>query len=264
MIDPQNLRRSLCSTFCSAIHVEPTPSGYAVSSAFTDRSGDRLSFYLSEDADGYLFEDDGEYLSRLVGLGIEIEAGTRGKLLSVILQNAGAEWDRDTFEIRTGAIKASEIAERAVDFLSALIRVRDLELMTREVVRSTFREDVLSALSARFSSLANIHENEPIDTAFADFPSDIVIRPTAGKSAAIYLVANNEHLVEAQLLQTEAEKLGRDDFSVVALIEDLSLPTISRRKFQRAQNRSLTMPIFRGDEAAALTLIERRLELGKA
>jgi hypothetical protein len=36
---------------------------------------------------------------------------------------------------------------------------------------------------------------------------------------------------------------------------------INRKKFQRAQNRSLAMPIFREDEDGAMNYIRRRLEL---
>lgn len=231
---------------------------------FTDRSGDRIGLYLVEDGDGYRIEDDGEYLSRLVALGIDIETGTRAKLLSAILQSGGADWDRDTFEIRTIDFEEHEIAPRIVEFLSALIRVRDLELVTRDVVRSTFREDALAAIQERFASRAAINENEPIDMTFTEFPSDVIIRPHEGKSVAVYLATTNEHIVEAQLLQAEAERLKRIDFSVIALIEDFSLNTISRKKFQRAQNRGLTMPIFRGDEIAAMSRIEREIGVGSA
>jgi hypothetical protein len=36
---------------------------------------------------------------------------------------------------------------------------------------------------------------------------------------------------------------------------------IGRRKFQRAQNRALAMPIFRGDEEEASGQIQRKLAL---
>lgn len=263
MIDPQKLQKALCAAFCTAIRVEPVPSGYAVSSAFTDRSGDRLSFYLVEDADGYRLEDDGEYLPRLVAIGVDIEGGTRGKLLSAILQNAGADWDRETFEIRTGNFDEADTPGRVVDFLSGLIRARDLELITRDVVRSTFREDAMAAIRERFSDVADIKENQPtIDKDLEEFPPDAVIQPKKGKPAAVYFVTNNEHLSEALLLQIEAEKLQKiDDFSVIALLEEYPSTLISRRKFQRAQNRGLVMPIFRGDENEALNFIGRQLSV---
>lgn len=47
----------------------------------------------------------------------------------------------------------------------------------------------------------------------------------------------------------------------MALIEDAEMSAISRRRFQRAQNRSIPMPIWLGDEEAAIKRIGRDLEL---
>jgi len=264
MIEPQELERRLCSTFCAAIHVAAVPCGYAVSSPFTDRSGDRIGFYCVAEADGYRLEDDGDYLANLVALGFDIETGMRGRLLDAVLQEAGAWWSRDSLEMSTALLREEEIAPRAIAFLSALIRVRDVELLTRDMVRSTFREDALSAIEDRFSAIAAINVNEPIDKDFADYPVDVVIRPKEGRQAAVYFVTTNEHLTEAQLLFTEAERLRRSDISVIALLESYPNPALSRKKFQRAQNRGLTMPIFRGEENASLGRIARELQLQPA
>jgi hypothetical protein len=89
------------------------------------------------------------------------------------------------------------------------------------------------------------------------------MKPTAAAPSAIpgaiYFVNTNDKLNEALLLQTDALRLQRTDFEVVALLEEPDLKMISRRRFQRAQNRSLAMPIFRGDEDAAMTMIGRKL-----
>ena len=262
MITPEQLKNALCAAFCSAFEVNVVASGYAVSSIFTDRSGDRISLYLVAEDGGYRLEDDGEYLSRLIASGIEIERGQRGQLLDAILESEMAYWDRDTFEIRTGLFSEPEIAQRTGSFLSALIRARDLELVTRELVRSTFREDAMRAIVERFGAVASIEEDISVNRDFADFPSDAVVSPKrAGKKGAIYFVNTNEKLSEALLLQQEAKLKGRKDFSVIALIEEPEMRLISRRKFQRAQNRDLAMPIFRGDEEEALGQIQRKLEL---
>ena len=121
----------------------------------------------------------------------------------------------------------------------------------------------MAAIRERFSDVADIKENQPtIDKDLEEFPPDAVIQPKKGKPAAVYFVTNNEHLSEALLLQIEAEKLQKiDDFSVIALLEEYPSTLISRRKFQRAQNRGLVMPIFRGDENEALNFIGRQLSV---
>ena len=262
MITPERLKDVLCASFCSAFDVRAVPIGYAVSSIFADRSGDRISFYVIAEDGGYRLEDDGEYLSRLVASGLEIERGQRGQLLDAILASERAYWDRDTFEIKTETFDEAEISTRTGSFISALIRTRDLELFTRELVRSTFREDAMRAIIERFEAVANIDEDVPVSNDFADFPSDAIIKPKkAGRSGAIYFVNSNERLAEALLLQQETRLKKRTDFSVIALIEEPEMRLISRRKFQRAQNRDLAMPIFRGDEEEALDAIERKLQM---
>jgi Domain of unknown function DUF1828 len=259
----EDLKRQLCNIFCESIDVRPVPSGLAISSAFEDSAGDPISFYLTASENGFQIEDDGAYLSHLIARDIPIDEGTRGQLLDAILDRGGAYWDRETYEIRSTNFPEGEIARRAVDFLSSLIRVRDLELLTRNVVRSTFREDATTAINTRFGNVANINENEPINRDFSEFPADLVIRPKVPNAipGVVYFVNTNDKLNEALLLQMDAELLKRTDFEVVALVEDPEMKMISRRKFQRAQNRSLSMPIFRGDEDAAMTMIGRKLRL---
>jgi hypothetical protein len=255
---PEELKKTLCSTFCGGITVSALASGYAISSAFEDNSGDRISFYLTPDPEGYVIEDDGSYLAHLIARDIAIDQGTRGQLLEAILSQADAYWDKETFEIRTPAFPESE-------FLSSMIRVRDLELITREVVRSTFREDVIRAMTRNFGHMANVNEDEAITKDFGEFPADLVIRPlgmvSRARVGAVFLVNTNDKLNEALLLKMEAKALRRDDFEVIALVEEPEMRNLSRRKFQRAQNRDLVMPIFREDEDAAMNLIRRRLAL---
>jgi Domain of unknown function DUF1828 len=263
MIQLDILKNELCRTFCSAISVRAVPSGVAISTVFSDRSGDPIGAYLVETPEGYRIEDDGEYLSRLVGSGIPIDQGQRGQLLNAILAQGGAYWNQDTYEISSDPfLNEEEIGLRMANFISSLIRVRDLEFLTRELVRSTFREDATADLEERFGGSARFDENEAVDSSLSEFPADLVVRPNrVGSVGALYFVNTNEKLSEALLLQMEVERLQRTDVKIVALIEDSEMRAISKRKFQRAQNRSLSMPIYRGDEQAAITRIGRDLSL---
>jgi hypothetical protein len=84
------------------------------------------------------------------------------------------------------------------------------------------------------------------------------------RPGAIYLVTSNDKLNEALLALQEAQIKNRSDFAIMALIEEPDMRLISRRKFQRAQNRSLPMPIFRGDEDAAMAKIAKELNLTRS
>lgn len=259
----EQLEKQLCAAFCGPISVRATPAGLAISSAFLDASGDPIQLYLSESADGYSIEDDGEYLAHLAARDIPILQGSRGQILEAILEQGRAYWDKDTYEIRTSAFPESEISQRVIDFLSSMIRVRDLELLTRETIRSTFREDVRAAMANAFGERVSIEEDQAPSAALTEFPADLVVRPkqgAPGRTGAIYLVNSSDKLNEALLAHIE----GGDDVSVVAVIEDPDMRAISRKKFQRAQNRSLRMPIFRGDESGSMRLIGDTLGLGMA
>ena len=263
MTTAATLEKRLCSTFCEAISVTAVPSGFAVSSAFRDASGDRISFYVVSEGDSYRLEDDGEYLARLVALGVDFEKGQRQQLLTSVLQTADAIWDQDTYEIKTKQFEECNLSSQMICFLSALIRVRDLELLTRDFIRSTFREDATTAIIERFGATASIDERKPVTKDFPDFMPDLVIRPSlGGRTIAVFLASNVIPFQEAELLRSEIEKENRQsNIAVVALLEDADkIQQISARRFQRAQNRGLAMPIFRGDEVAALTAIERQLK----
>lgn len=262
-IAPDALQKRLCAAFCGDINVNPVASGLAVSSAFKDNSGDRISFYLRETPDGLQIEDDGSYLAELIGRGVPIDQGTRANMLDAILSQAGAYWDRETYEIKSTTVAEADVAKRMIDFLSSLIRVRDLELFTREVVRSTFREDATSKIENAFGDMAELLEDKPVMSDLSEFPADLVIKPRLAGAlpGAVYFVNSNDKLNEALLLLMEGERAARSDFAVFALLEDANMTTLSRRRFQRAQNRSLKMPIFRGDEDAAMNFIGRELRI---
>lgn len=260
-----DLKKALCKAFCVAVDVRPVATGFAISSAFADHSGDPISFYLAETPDGFQAEDDGSYLANLIARDIQFDQGSRGHLLDAILSQSDAYWDRESLEIRSAPFEKAEVARRVIDFMSALIRVRDLELLTREIVRSTFREDAIAAMRQAYQDKAEFDEDAPVNREFSEFPADLVIRPRqGGRIGAVYFVNTDAKLNEALLLQMDVQARHADYLNVIAMIEEPDMKAVSRRKFQRAQNRSLLMPIFRGDEAAATSMIGRQLGLANA
>ncbi len=263
MIDLQSIQETLCRSFCSAIGVAAVPCGYAISTAFEDSSGDRLRFYAIAENGRIHLEDSGDFLATLKASGIDFDSGQRGILLNQVLGEGDAYWDQDTFEIRTDDFPEANFAARAVKFTAALLRARDVGLLTRDLVRSTFREDAIRTLEELYAGQFVANENDVVDNDFQDFPSDLVLRSKATEQrAAVYLVSNSEKLLEAQLAFEETSRLNRQDIKVIALLEDLS--KVSRRKFQRAQNRGLPMPIFAGDERAAMRRVGESIGLRAA
>lgn len=259
MTTAEALKGILSRTFCEAIEVRPVPMGLAVRSPFGDSSGDAVTFFVRETGDGYQLEDDGSYLPHLMASGIDIERGQRRQLLDNILASSGAYWDAETLEIKSRPLR--DIGDGAVSFLSALMRVRDLELLTKEVIRSTFRDDAIEAMGAVLGDTFTIEANAPLSAEFSENPADVVLTPKQGdgRKLGVFLVNNPTPFVEAELLHSEIEREGlHHSFVAAALIEDMTkIQMIGTRRFQRAQNRGLPMPVFRGDESAAMLALSR-------
>jgi len=255
-MDVRSLEKSLCSSFCESITVNPTPSGLAVSAFLTDESHDRIGFYVVEDADGVHLEDDGDYLSRLIAQGLDIDRGSRANFIESVLSRANAYIDPDTYEIKTLSFAPDQITKHVPNFLGALFRVRGVDYWTQDRVASTFKEDVYNALVKKLGNAANVFRDEIVDSAFTDFPCDITIAPkNTGRKTAVFTVSSSEKLTEALTLKQEAIIKGRDDIVVAAVIESFPSNNISSRKFQRAINRSVAFSIYDGEEDAAINRI---------
>lgn len=254
--------KQICSAFCNELQVHPVPAGYAVSTAFADSSGDRITFYVVEETDGFRLEDDGDYLATLVALDMPFDQGGRGKLLDAILAEGGAYWDRDTFEIKTSVFPSERLATRAISFLSALIRTRDLMFLSRERVRSAFKDDVVAALSERLGDVIVIEENSAPIPELKDFPADLVLRPRGdvGRILSVYLAASSDKLNEALVAWLD-HGTRYPELGMIAVLEDADLGRISKLRYQRAQNRRLPIAIFRGDEAEAVHRIATEMGL---
>ena len=256
------MQQALENAFCSSFSVNAVPAGYAVSTPFLDRDGDPISFYaIEQDGEGYRLEDDSFYLGDLVGRGIDIDRGQRLSLLESIVEGAGAYVDLESYEILTETFGISDLPRRMVDFTSVLLRIRDVELITREVVASTFREDVASLLNQRFGEMAEIDGPGSALPNLPDFPTDFVLRPRGSDSdfVAVYTVTQKDRLNEALLLHQELRIRNDTRKSVVALVESRDSPLVRSTAFQRAQNRRLPLPIFRGDEDASIDVIEEKM-----
>lgn len=262
MTEGQTLGRILSRSFCEEIAVHAVPAGFAVSTPFTDNSGDRITFYVREADNGFVLEDDGSFLSHLIASGIDIDRGQRQALLDNVLSSADAYWDKDSFEIRSKAIARDEVGHNSVKFLSALLRVRDIELLTKQLIRSTFREDAIASLRKKFDGSYAIEERASLGGSLNDFPADVVLRPhTSGKQAAVFFVSSATQFLEAEILHSEIKRANLSDrFGSIALIEDIDkINQVGLKRYQRAVNRGLPTPIYRGDEDQAMNLVQERL-----
>lgn len=254
-MNTETLKRSLCNAYCSNLQVVAVPVGISVSTGFILPDGDPADFYVIDTPDGMAFEDDGDFIATAIASGIHLDAGTRGKLLDGILSGLGAYLDRDTCQIKSGPFPASEIPAASLRFISALIRVRDLLLLTQDQVASTFAEDVRTAMEERFGADYSVKSESGVDN-----PADVVLtnRATGEPAASVYAANSNEKLLSAMLRHKERKP---DDAPVIAVLDSIPSPTVSTKRFMMAQNRGLHMPFFKDDPTGAMEFIADHLKI---
>lgn len=186
----------------------------------------------------------------LVASGYDLSSDQRKKTLTAILEMAGATFDEDGLDIATGPISKSDIPAHAIRLIGALVRVSDLVHMTKERIRSTFRDDVRAALVSSLPPGVDMLENVPADDRSADLRSDLVLRQTGRAPVALYLAQNDLSLVEAMLLKSETQSAGDARPLVVALLEREN--AVSKHTRTRAMNWLDSVGVYEGDERQAI------------
>lgn len=261
MINIDALRESVCKTFCGEISVKALPSGIAITTIFRDAASDSIACFIEQENGEWHLADDGHFLPDIVARGIDIEKGARKEFLDRILGPVGAWCDLRSLEIRTRSQRIPPPPEEILQFITALVRARDVTFWSRERVKSTFKEDAYQALVERFAQRVDISRSVPVDGSLQEFPADVVLRPRKDSEAhqpatAVFLVQTLDAMNEALMLWMELRERRRSDVRVAALVEDGTI-NLSSYKTQRTLNRIDATAFFRGDEKAALDRIER-------
>ena len=236
------------------------PAGLAFSAHFEDESSDRVGGYLIKDRGTPYFSDDGTFFADLEASGMIVDEGARAQFIERVLKPANAYLDPDTLEIKSAPLDQDPDPLHYVNFLSALVRVRDVAFWTQERVKSTFNEDVISTMRNRYADLAAVFVNEPVDDRLREFPADVVLRPREdGHVTAVFLAQSVEKLTEAMGLAQEIRIRRIPNVPVAVLIESGTSLVMTGQKVQRAINRIQGFAFYRDDEETAL---DRMLEVG--
>jgi len=246
------LSAALHEKFCADLDVTAVPAGYAVTTGFMMPDGDPLSFYLVVEGEGqYRLEDDGTFLPNAIAAGLDLKSSVRDALLRGILAEEGAHYDND-YAIRTAVIPEAEVGAAAMKFVSALIRLRDLSLLSRENVAASFAEDVKRALSPALPNYIEIDEEATQDP----FSADIVLRrkETGLKAARVFAAGNDLRMMDA-LVQHQNSQASE---SPVIAVVDRRKGHVSEKRFNNATNLGLRMAVVDGTDEG---WVRRVLEL---
>ncbi|WP_084540164.1 DUF1828 domain-containing protein [Azorhizobium doebereinerae] len=252
------MKEQICRAFCDEIRVREVPAGLAIGTAFRRADGDAIGFYViksSLESNLARLEDDGTTIPYLEAAGVDFDTQTRQKALTTVLEEYGAQYDRDEAVIRTPDMPEHEIARASIGFAALLLRLSDFLLLSQEHVESAFKDDAKKRIMEAIGTRAKIEEDAVVNDHLNEVKPDLVIRAPNRDPVAIFLAQSAQRVNDAIFLQMAALYESRDALSVIALLESDS--SITSKLRQRASNRLSALPVYRHDEGQAVQRIVR-------
>lgn len=254
------MKEELCRAFCDELTVHEVPFGLAVSTAFSFPDGDRIGFYVRHDESGaFEIQDSGLVLPGLEASGLDLRNKSRAEAFKALMQEYGVFLNEADREFRLIGAVGSNLPAAALRFVSFLLRVGDLLLLTDDRVASTFRLDVERVLRERIGEGALIQDRQPISQNLTDFPPDYLIQTQGRDPVAVFLGTSDARVLESLFVQMRAEHEEHIPVKIITLLEREK--AISAPVRQQAANRLDGLLQFRGDEAAAIGRIVKEVGL---
>jgi len=259
----EEFKEILCSAFCASLSIRSVPAGYAVTTPYSNSDGDPLILYYVRQGfgDRWRIEDDGTQVALLEANGVNLatKKGPRAEALDYLLTEYGAAFDRDARVIHTTFHARGDLGPASIKFVALLLRLQDLELLSPQVVRNTFREDVIAAIRESFGSSVEIEESAPVSAELSAYTADCVIkaRDPSIIPLAIYLGVSEERALQALVLKMEMEKYRSIRTRVVLMLERPKDNPVSEPTYALAQARLDDVLSFRGAEADSMLRLQQ-------
>lgn len=256
-----NLQDQICKAFCADVRVNAFPGGFGVSTPFMNPlTGDTLGFYVVGPEGGrYRVIDDALTVIHLEAAGANFDTATRKQAFAGLLHEYGAEYDEHTGEIFIQDIPQAGVERKSLDFMALLLRVQDMQMLSRESVQTTFFDDVQARLNAVSFDGYSFESKTPVSDNLSDVIPDFVLRRTDHRPVALFLGSTSEKLWQAMLLRSIARHEAKTQLSVVAMLENDTSAT-SRLRAQ-ASNRLDAVTYFRGSENDAIERVLDELDI---
>lgn len=252
------MKEQICRAFCSDLSVREIDAGYAISTPYDDVYGDPIGFYaIGGEAGEYRLIDNGSTVAFLEAAGASVDSGTRLEVFTALLTEYGANYDDERGELSIPSVTLADLPKAALRFMALLLRLKDLLLLTRERVESTFRDDVIMALRERLKDSAEILEDEPISERLLDVVPDLIMRAPDRDPVALFIATSDQKVNEAIYLQMVAAHEAKMPLSVVAMLEFEG--SVKGPLRQRADNRLDAVPRYRKDEFGAIDRVVKEV-----
>lgn len=252
-----NLAKSICESVCSGFSVKEVPMGFAIKSPFDWFLGDPLTFYARFEKGRARFEDSGTLVADLQAMGVDFSSPARRAILDNLLAEHNVVFDEQDWMFVTDWVPASELSKLTTRYIGFLSRVQDLLFLNRDRVENTFKEDLTSALIARFKDDAEIILGEAPVESLPDSVVDIVVRTKAGKVLAVFPATSEVHALTAMLFAKELEVNRIENITPFIVFENFDTARISQRTRARAVNSSLEIAAWNGGKTEVVNKIAK-------
>lgn len=183
--------------------------------------------------------------------------GTRSSLLERIQ-------GRHDIENRDGELvsvsDAAGLGRTVFSFVQALLEISDLRNLDREIVRSTFREDVEELLTTHFTELEKGY-SDPRHDPQREYPIPFLMNRTV-RPLAIFDVGTDDAALRATVIATQYHNWGRTDMFFVAIEQDQE--KLSRRNVSWLSNAfDKQFATFAGNEDAIVAYLHRESNISQ-
>ncbi len=195
---------------------------FLINTPFVGAFNDTIEIYAQKNGSQLVLSDNGETLSNLELQGLHIQGSKKRRfILDTILLNYGIRSENDELTIESNLDNFSQAKH---NFLSAIIEINDLYVLSKHNVASIFKEDVRSYLESKdiiftpdFISKGTTGLEFNFDFQIAKKQSEIVIKSfnTINKSnLPTFLFAWND-------IKPVREKATKKEVKAIAIINDI-------------------------------------------
>lgn len=215
-----DLEASLRDGLAAGFALEPAGrDAFHVLTPYVLPDGDGLAIVLERQVDGWVLTDRGHtfmHLSYSIDTD-QIKGGNRGRIIADALSSFGV--DDIGGELRIEVPDTGALAGALYDFVQALLKVSDVTFLSREIVRSTFLDDVRRLLtdivpSGMIERDWTDPQHDPKRLYPVDYRIDAPVRPVV-----VFALPTETHVKDATIALAAFERWGINSLAV-GIFED--------------------------------------------
>ncbi len=149
-MDIEVLEKEFKNKICDEINLSQEGlNRFIVFNPFMFDDGDHLVVLLKSKEGKWLFSDEGHTFMHISYDDIDIDKGTRKKIIDTVLSRYGIKNDEGEL---ISEVPDNQFGDALYSYLQGLIKVTDIDYLSRERVRSTFMEDFRAFIEEKVPS----------------------------------------------------------------------------------------------------------------